>query len=320
MDTTDESCLFSESQSERLLKGLTDMSSSTIDSIVMTLLARGAISEAKTAEVRAMQTKDEAKCVGLLFSILVALDLYHLTAVRDLLDSLRETEVAVLLWEVVAATMDKQSVCARRAKMEAKQKLRLNLDSSYLKVKRQLRFDQSLNGTDEENDSAEDDVNLLCYETLEEEEDDEVNIVDEINAEGQVRILLRKSTDPLIQKMARLLKNSKTYGTLMRSLLLADTLITLSVKDYENRCLRAQEMTFYSERDKNLFAVIDSCTQKRLEAAGICDYKYMFVVDHKDRPVCIVVMSDKSSKFTCTNDVPNPYESYFNLKPLYCCR
>jgi hypothetical protein len=124
-----------------------------------------------------------------------------------------------------------------------------------------------------------------------------VNIVDEINAEGQFRILLRKSTDPLIQKMARLLKNSKTYGTLMRSsdLLLADTLITLSVKDYENRCLRAQEMTFYSEQDKNLFAVIDSCTQKRLEAAGICDYKYMFVCDHKGRPVCIVVMSDKSS-------------------------
>jgi hypothetical protein len=103
-------------------------------------------------ELLVMRTKDEAKSIRLLHSILATSDLFDLMAVRDLLECLRENEMASLLWEVVFVMIGIQSVPARCAKMEARKRLKLRLDPSnnLLNAKRRLRFKPF--STEEENE------------------------------------------------------------------------------------------------------------------------------------------------------------------------
>jgi hypothetical protein len=202
MDTTQQLHLNSD-QVDRLLERLKCLPTATIDAVVMVLRKSEKMTATELDDLLSMRLNDAKQSVELLRHALLRSDLFNLLAVRNVLGALGETETVALMQEVMVVILDIQSKRATRAKMAARNELRLVLNGNKQDAPGTEHDYEVLEGDgcddnddddgidndddfDDDNDEGYDDDDAVFVL----ENDDDIVIVDERNAAGQYRILL----------------------------------------------------------------------------------------------------------------------------------
>jgi hypothetical protein len=234
--------------------------------------------------------------------------------------------------EVMAVILDIQSKRARRAKMAARNELRLVLNGNKQDapgtdhngcddsddgsgVDNDVIFDGDDEGydagyNDDDDDDDDEDEGYDDDAVFVLENDDDIVIVDERNAAGQYRIVLSKTSDRSTKTITRLFNDNHVFGSYVEPLhmILAEKVIVLSIADYARKSVCANDMYFKSDAAKNTFMAADLQIRERLDAVRIYSHKYVFMNDTNGRKVAIAVIPIDTVECAYTDDIWKSYK------------